>query len=175
MTWASGSTPSTPGSHIATDLVGSGTGAGVCGLYLTMPLGEPPEGTSDPEAGLTGTERQGLRDWAAHQAAGTVIHLPLNTTRPHTMAFAINDSPAGLAAWQVDCGAPSVPGQPAGRVPPSTPSTWPLTYDASSDARNRITAAISAGCAGLPAAMPATIRSWRSAGIRPVSSSVPAV
>ena len=90
------------GSHIATDLVGSGAGAGVCGLYLTMPLGEPPEGTGDPEAGLTGTERQGLRDWAAHQAAGTVIHLPLNTTRPHTMAFATNDSPAGLAAWQVD-------------------------------------------------------------------------
>ena len=90
------------GSHIATDLVYSGAGTGVCGLYLTMPLGEPPEDTGDPEAGLTGTERQGLRDWAAHQADGTVIHLPLNTTRPHTMAFAMNDSPAGLAAWLVD-------------------------------------------------------------------------
>jgi microsomal epoxide hydrolase len=90
------------GSHIATDLACSGAGAGVCGLYLTMPLGEPPEGTGDPEAGLTGTEREGLRDWAARQADGTVIHLPLNTTRPHTMAFAMNDSPAGLAAWLVD-------------------------------------------------------------------------
>ncbi|MBV9208488.1 MAG: epoxide hydrolase [Actinobacteria bacterium] len=90
------------GAHISTDLVRSGAGAGVCGLYLTMPLGEPPAGTGDPEAGLTRTERQGLRDWAAHQAAGTVIHHPLNTTRPHTMAFAMNDSPAGLAAWQVD-------------------------------------------------------------------------
>jgi hypothetical protein len=66
-------------------------------------------------------------------------------------------------------------GQPTGREPPSTPSTWPLTKEASFDARKRITAAISDGCAGLPAAMPATIRSWRSAGIRPVSSSVPAV
>ena len=90
------------GAIITTDLLRSGAGAGVCGLYLTMPLGEPPEGTGDPEAGLTGRERQGLRDWAAHQAAGTVIHLPLNTAHPHTMAFAMNDSPAGLAAWLVD-------------------------------------------------------------------------
>jgi pimeloyl-ACP methyl ester carboxylesterase len=90
------------GAIISTDLLRSGAGAGVCGLYLTMPAGEPPEGAGDPEAGLTARERQGLRDWAAHQAAGTVIHLPLNTARPHTMAFAMNDSPAGLAAWLVD-------------------------------------------------------------------------
>ena len=85
-----------------TDLVRSDAGVGVCGLYLTMPLGEPPEDTDDPEAGRSDSERQWLRDWAAHQAAGTVIHHPLNTTRPHTMAFAMNDSPAGLAAWLVD-------------------------------------------------------------------------
>ena len=90
------------GAIITTDLVPVGRGRRLCGLYLTMPLGEPPEGTDDPEAGLSDRERQGLRDWAAHQAAGTVIHLPLNTTRPHTMAFALNDSPAGLAAWLVD-------------------------------------------------------------------------
>jgi pimeloyl-ACP methyl ester carboxylesterase len=88
------------GAIINTDLVRSGAGTGVCALYLTMPLGEPPDG--DCEAGLSDSERQGLRDWAAHQAAGTVIHLPLNTTRPHTLAFAMNDSPAGLAAWLVD-------------------------------------------------------------------------
>jgi len=90
------------GAIITTDLVRSGAGSGVCALYLTMPLGERPEGTGDGEAGLSDGERQGLRDWAAHQAAGTAIHLPLNTTRPHTMAFAMNDSPAGLAAWLVD-------------------------------------------------------------------------
>jgi epoxide hydrolase len=90
------------GAIISTDLVRSEAGADVCALYLTMPLGERPEGTGDPEAGLSDGERQGLRDWAAHQAAGTAIHLPLNTTRPHTMAFAMNDSPAGLAAWLVD-------------------------------------------------------------------------
>ena len=47
------------GAIITTDLVRSGAGAGVCGLYLTMPLGEPPEGTDDPEAGLSERERQG--------------------------------------------------------------------------------------------------------------------
>ncbi len=90
------------GAIITTDLLRSGAGAGVCGLYLTMPLGESPEETDDLEFVLSEAERQGLSDWAAHQAAGTVIHLPLNTTRPHTMAFAMNDSPAGLAAWLVD-------------------------------------------------------------------------
>jgi len=90
------------GAIITSDLLRSGAGTGVLGLYLTMPLGEPPEGSDDPEAGLRPSERQGLHDWTRHQAAGTVIHLPLNTTRPHTMAFAMNDSPAGLAAWLVD-------------------------------------------------------------------------
>jgi pimeloyl-ACP methyl ester carboxylesterase len=90
------------GAIITSDLLRSGAGTGVRGLYLTMPLGEPPEESDDPEAGLRTSERQGLRDWTTHQAAGTVIHLPLNTTRPHTMAFAMNDSPAGLAAWLVD-------------------------------------------------------------------------
>ncbi len=90
------------GAHIVADLARPGSGAEVRGLYLTMPAGEPPEGTAGTEAGLTDAERRGLRDWAARQADGTVIHLPLNTTRPHTMAFAMNDSPAGLAAWMVD-------------------------------------------------------------------------
>ena len=53
------------GAIISTDLVRSGAGTGVCALYLTMPLGEPPDG--DPEAGLSDSERQGLSDWAAHR------------------------------------------------------------------------------------------------------------
>ena len=30
------------------------------------------------------------------------MHVAINSTRPHTLAFALNDSPAGLAAWLVD-------------------------------------------------------------------------
>jgi hypothetical protein len=66
-----------------------------------MPLGEPPPDVNADE-GLSDVDRKGLEDWAAHQANGTVVHVPINSTRPHTLAFALNDSPAGLAAWLVD-------------------------------------------------------------------------
>ncbi len=75
-------------------------GLHLCGLHLTMPLGEPPE-DADGEV-LSDADRRGLEDWEAHQANGTVVHVPINSTRPHTLAFALNDSPAGLAAWLVD-------------------------------------------------------------------------
>ena len=90
------------GAIITTDLVRSGAGDGRVRAVPHDAARRAARGTEDPEAGLSDRERQGLRDWAAHQAAGTVIHLPLNTTRPHTLAFAVNDSPAGLAAWLVE-------------------------------------------------------------------------
>ena len=66
-----------------------------------MPLGEPPrDGEADDV--LTEADQRGLDDWAAHLANGTVVHVPINSTRPHTLAFGLNDSPAGLAAWLVD-------------------------------------------------------------------------
>jgi microsomal epoxide hydrolase len=30
------------------------------------------------------------------------VHVPINSTRPHTLAFSLNDSPVGLAAWLLD-------------------------------------------------------------------------
>lgn len=89
------------GAIITTELARADEGRHLCGLHLTMPLGEPLPGADDEEA-LTEADRKGLEDWAAHQAAGTVVHVPINSTRPHTLAFALNDSPAGLAAWLVD-------------------------------------------------------------------------
>ena len=75
-------------------------GRHLCGLHLTSPHGEPPG--DDDEEGLSEADREGLEDWAAHQANGTVVHVQINSTRPHTLAFALNDSPAGLAAWLLD-------------------------------------------------------------------------
>ena len=72
----------------------------MCGLHLTSPHGEP-SGDADEER-LGAADRKGLEDWAAHQANGTVVHVQINSTRPHTLAFALNDSPAGLAAWLLD-------------------------------------------------------------------------
>jgi epoxide hydrolase len=90
------------GAITTTDLARSPAGRGLRALYLTMPLGDPLPDATDPQEGLTDSERKGLQDWAAHQSAGRVMHHPLNSTRPHTMTFAMNDSPAGLAAWLVD-------------------------------------------------------------------------
>ena len=89
------------GAIITTELARADEGRHLCGLHLTMPLGEPPQATDGDEV-LTAADRKGLEDWAAHQAGGTVVHVPINSTRPHTLAFALNDSPAGLAAWLVD-------------------------------------------------------------------------
>jgi epoxide hydrolase len=88
------------GAIITTDLARADRGRRIRGLHLTMPLGEPPpDGEHDL---LSDADRRGLADWATHQASGTVIHVPINSTRPHTLAFGLNDSPAGLAAWLVD-------------------------------------------------------------------------
>jgi pimeloyl-ACP methyl ester carboxylesterase len=89
------------GAIITTDLARADEGRHMCGLHLTMPLGEPPQ-EADGDEVLTEADLRGLQDWAAHQANGTVVHVPINSTRPHTLAFALNDSPAGLAAWLVD-------------------------------------------------------------------------
>ncbi len=88
------------GAIITTQLARVDEGRHVCGLHLTSPHGEPSAG--DDQEQLSETDRQGLEDWAAHQSNGTVVHVQINSTRPHTLAFALNDSPAGLAAWLLD-------------------------------------------------------------------------
>jgi epoxide hydrolase len=88
------------GAILTTELARADEGRHLCGLHLTSPHGERPEATSDEV--LSDGERQGLADWAAHVANGTVVHVQINSTRPHTLAFALNDSPAGLAAWLLD-------------------------------------------------------------------------
>ena len=89
------------GAIITTALARADAGRHLCGLHLTMPLGLPPPDANGDEV-LTEADRKGLEDWAWHQANGTVVHVAINSTRPHTLAFALNDSPAGLAAWLVD-------------------------------------------------------------------------
>ena len=88
------------GAIITTELARADEGRHLCGLHLTSPHGERPERADDEL--LSEGERQGLADWAKHVANGTVVHVQINSTRPHTLAFALNDSPAGLAAWLLD-------------------------------------------------------------------------
>jgi pimeloyl-ACP methyl ester carboxylesterase len=89
------------GAILTTELARADEGRHMCGLHLTMPLGEPPQ-DADRDEVLSEADQKALEDWAAHQANGTVVHVPINSTRPHTLAFALNDSPAGLGAWLVD-------------------------------------------------------------------------
>ena len=89
------------GAVLTTELARADEGRHMCGLHLTMPLGEPPQ-DADRDEVLSEADQKALEDWAAHQANGTVVHVPINSTRPHTLAFALNDSPAGLGAWLVD-------------------------------------------------------------------------
>jgi microsomal epoxide hydrolase len=73
--------------------------AALDGIYLTMAAAGPPEG-ADPEA-LSDRERA----WVAESAAFFVReagYLQMQGTRPQTLAYAMHDSPAGLAGWIVE-------------------------------------------------------------------------
>jgi len=77
-----------------------GTDPRVVGIHLQFPPGSPPQG-ADPKEGITAEEyerwnrrRDELKD---HYAYGAI-----QGTRPLTLGYGLNDSPAGLAAWIVD-------------------------------------------------------------------------
>ncbi len=88
------------GANIITDLARSDRATSLTALHLTMPTGLPPADGQVDE--LDDFERQSLLDWDTAVATGRVNHVPTNTHRPHTMAVAMNDSPAGLLSWLVD-------------------------------------------------------------------------
>jgi len=68
----------------------------LAGIHVTMPA----ELHADP-AGLTAAEKRFLRDRASRQESGSA-YAHVHRTRPETLAVALHDSPAGLAAWIVD-------------------------------------------------------------------------
>ena len=71
------------------------------GIHLNMVGGGPPEGMSDPEAGIPAWELKRHREraawWQGENAYGNI-----QGTKPLTLAYGLNDSPAGLAAWIVE-------------------------------------------------------------------------
>ena len=72
----------------------------LAGLHLNMCFGAAPAG-SDPNAGLTERERERLKARQAFQAEETGYQ-QIQGTKPQTLGVALNDSPAGLAAWIVE-------------------------------------------------------------------------
>ncbi len=72
----------------------------VAGLHLNMCTAAPPAG-GDPNAGLSEAEKERLKVRQAFQAEETGYQ-QIQGTKPQTIGIALNDSPAGLAAWIVE-------------------------------------------------------------------------
>ena len=71
------------------------------GIHLNMVGGGPPTGMKDPEAGIPEWELKRYREraewWSGENAYGNI-----QGSKPLTLAYGLNDSPAGLAAWVVE-------------------------------------------------------------------------
>lgn len=73
----------------------------VAGIHLNMVGGGPPAGMEDPEKGIPQWELDRWRErsawWSKENAYGNI-----QGTKPLTLAYGLNDSPVGLAAWIVE-------------------------------------------------------------------------
>jgi pimeloyl-ACP methyl ester carboxylesterase len=73
----------------------------VVGVHLNFLPGGPPQNVANPNEGLTEAEiarvQKRQQELANHRAYGAI-----QGSRPQTLGYALNDSPAGLAAWIVD-------------------------------------------------------------------------
>ncbi|HEY8432056.1 MAG TPA: epoxide hydrolase [Sandaracinaceae bacterium] len=71
------------------------------GIHLNMVVAFPPPGASDPMEGLDDYEKESLAGFAQFQKEETGYQ-QIQGTKPQTLGYALNDSPAGLAAWIVE-------------------------------------------------------------------------
>ena len=73
----------------------------VAGLHLNMLIAEPPAG-EDPTAGVPPEELQRSRDRQAFYNTAENGYAQIQGTKPQTLGYGLNDSPAGQAAWIVE-------------------------------------------------------------------------
>jgi microsomal epoxide hydrolase len=71
-----------------------------CGIHLNMLVALPPLG-EDASAELSASEREALAQ-AQHFQNEETGYQAIQGTKPQTLAYGLNDSPAGLAAWIVE-------------------------------------------------------------------------
>jgi pimeloyl-ACP methyl ester carboxylesterase len=86
---------------IVSAYIGRDDAAHCCGVHVNMVLGFPPENDPDAFEGLT---EQDMANFAAmteffQKEAG---YQQIQGTKPQTLGYALNDSPAGLCAWIVE-------------------------------------------------------------------------
>ena len=75
--------------------------AHVAGLHLNLCSADPPD-PSNPTAGLTPDEIARMRDRDAFWTDEERGYSHVQGTKPQTIGYLLNDSPAGLAAWIVE-------------------------------------------------------------------------
>ena len=76
-------------------------GTRVAGTHLTGTMAAMPFGPPVQLAGLSGADRARAERFNDHQADG-LGYLHMQATRPQTLAYSLNDSPAGQLAWIVE-------------------------------------------------------------------------
>ncbi len=73
----------------------------VVGIHLNMVGGGPPRGVENPEKGVPDWELKRWKErsdwWSGEKAYGDI-----QGSKPLTLAYGLNDSPAGLAAWIIE-------------------------------------------------------------------------
>ncbi len=73
----------------------------VAGLHLNFVMASPPAGAENPMEGVTPEELQRMQERQASLADATG-YTQIQGTKPQTLGYGLNDSPAGLAAWIVE-------------------------------------------------------------------------
>jgi len=86
------------GSMVATQLALMDA-AHVCAIHLNMVIAGPPP--DEDYQGLTEQELAGLSDMAEYLKDGSG-YAQIQGTRPQTLGYGLEDSPAGLAAWIIE-------------------------------------------------------------------------
>jgi len=71
------------------------------GIHLNLVAAGPPDGMEDPTAGLTPRELKYLEESQKFQAE-EMGYFQIQSTRPQSIGYGLNDSPAGLAGWIVE-------------------------------------------------------------------------
>jgi epoxide hydrolase len=69
-------------------------------IHLNLVLAFPPEG-GDPMEGVTLEEVKGMENFQKYQETG-FGYFAIQSTKPQTLGYGLNDSPVGLAAWIIE-------------------------------------------------------------------------
>jgi microsomal epoxide hydrolase len=73
----------------------------VAGLHLNFCTAGPPPGVANPTEGVPAAERRRMEERNAYMQ-NERAYQQIQGTKPQTLGYGLNDSPAGLAAWIVE-------------------------------------------------------------------------